>query len=151
MDVIHELARQTPVLRRAEVAVIGGGVAGLSAAIAAARMGRDVVLVERYGHLGGQATGGLVLLWDDLEDGAQPTVGGIAAEMLARLQAEGGAVLPPDDALHRADEAAWWTWAPWGFGNWHAGGPPPWPVLRAASRSGVTPWRSGGGCSARNM
>jgi glycine/D-amino acid oxidase-like deaminating enzyme len=133
MDAIHEPARETPILRHADIAVLGGGVAGLGAAIAAARMGRDVVLVERYGHLGGLASGGLVLLWDDLEDGVEPTVGGIAAEMLARLRAEGGAVLPSEDATHRADDAAWWQWAPWGFGDWRASGPPPWPILRAAS------------------
>ncbi|HIC88084.1 MAG TPA: FAD-dependent oxidoreductase [Anaerolineae bacterium] len=133
MDVIYEPARETPILRQVEIAVIGGGPAGLGAAIAAARMGREVVLVERYGHLGGLATGGLVLLWDDMDDGHGPTVGGIAAEMLARLEAEGGAVLPPAADLHRADEAAWWAWAPWGFGDWHVGGPPPWPIMHAAS------------------
>jgi flavin-dependent dehydrogenase len=35
--------------RRADVVVAGGGVAGLSAAIAAARMGLDTLIVERYG------------------------------------------------------------------------------------------------------
>jgi len=133
MDVIHEPARATPVLRRAEVVVVGGGVAGVGAAIAAARMGREVVLVERYGHLGGQATGGLVLLWDDLEDNGQQTVGGIPWEILTRLQREDGAVLPPEEALHRADESAWWAWSRWGFGDWHAGGSPPWPIGRMAS------------------
>ena len=133
MDVIYEPARQTPVLRRAEVAVIGGGPAGLCAAIAAARMGRDVVLVERYGYLGGLATGGLVLLWDDMDDGHGLTVGGIATEMLARMEATGGAVLPPAADLHRADEATWAAWAPWGFGDWQAGGPPPWPIYHSAS------------------
>jgi hypothetical protein len=120
-------------LRRTEIAVVGGGPAGLGAAIAAARMGRDVVLVERYGHLGGLATGGLVLLWDDMDDGHGPAVGGIAAEMLARLEAEEGAVLPPAADLRRTDETAWWAWAPWGFGDWQVGGPSPWPIMHAAS------------------
>ena len=133
MDVIHEPARETPVLGDAEIAVIGGGVAGLGAAIAAARMGCDVMLVERYGHLGGLATGGLVLLWDDMDDGRETTVGGLPAEILARLQAEDGAVLPPDDDVHRRDEASWWAWSPWGLVDWQAGGKPPWPVMLAAS------------------
>ncbi len=133
MDIIREPARETPVLRRTEIAVIGGGPAGIGAAVAAARMGRDVVLVERYGHLGGLATGGLVLLWDDMDDGHGPTIGGITAEILARLAAEGAAVLPPASDLHHADAASWWAWAPWGFGDWHVGGPPPWPIMHAAS------------------
>ena len=133
MDTVHEPARKTPVLREAEIAVIGGGVAGLGAALAAARMGRDVVLVERYGHLGGQASGGLVLLWDDMDDGSETTVGGLAAEMLARLQAQGGATLPPAEDVHAVDEARWWAWSPWGFVDWQAGGPPPWPVMHAAT------------------
>jgi glycine/D-amino acid oxidase-like deaminating enzyme len=133
MDMVREPARETPVLREAEIVVIGGGGAGLGAAVAAARMGRDVVLVERYGHLGGQATGGLVLLWDDMDDGRQTTVGGLAAEMLARLQAEGEATLPIADDVHVADEARWWAWSPWGFVDWQRGGPPPWPVMHAAS------------------
>ena len=76
LDVIQEPARRTSILRRTEVAVIGGGPAGLGAAIAAARMGRDVVLVERCGYLGGLATGGLVLLWDDMDDGRGSGAGG---------------------------------------------------------------------------
>jgi hypothetical protein len=133
VEKVREPARDTPILRRAEIAVIGGGPAGTGAAIAAARMGRDVVLIERYGHLGGLATGGLVLLWDDMDDSHGPTVGGIAAEMLTRLEAERSAVLPPTTDLHHVSEEAWWTWAPWGFGDWHVGRSPPWPVMHAAS------------------
>jgi hypothetical protein len=96
-------------------------------------MGRDVVLVERYGHLGGLATGGLVLLWDDMDDGRVPTTGGIAAEILERLEGEGTAIVPPASDLHHVDAASWWAWAPWGFGDWHVGGPPPWPIMHAGS------------------
>jgi glycine/D-amino acid oxidase-like deaminating enzyme len=133
MDTIHEPARETPVLREAEVAVIGGGVAGLGAALAAARMGCDVVLVERYGHLGGQATGGLVLLWDDMDDGEMTTVGGLPVEILERLKATGGATIPPREDIHRVDRGRWWAWWPWGFIDWQAGGLPPWPVMFSAS------------------
>ena len=47
-----------PVLREAEVVVIGGGPGGLGAAVGAARQGAKTLLVERYGFLGGMATAG---------------------------------------------------------------------------------------------
>ena len=55
-DVILEPARETPVLETAEVLVIGSGPAGLCAAIAAARTGADVLLIERFGCFGGNLT-----------------------------------------------------------------------------------------------
>ncbi len=45
------------VIARADVVVVGGGNAGVTAAIAAARTGASVLLVERYGYLGGMNTG----------------------------------------------------------------------------------------------
>ena len=45
---------------KADLVVAGGGPAGVAAAIAAARLGADVLLVERYGFLGGMATAGFV-------------------------------------------------------------------------------------------
>lgn len=56
-----EPQREIPILATTDVLVIGGGPAGVAAAIAAARTGADVWLVERYNHLGGLWTGGLVL------------------------------------------------------------------------------------------
>ena len=55
---ITEPARRVPVYGACDVLVVGGGPAGFAAAVAAAREGADVVLAERYGHLGGLATGG---------------------------------------------------------------------------------------------
>lgn len=49
-----------PTVHEAEVIVIGGGPAGICAAVAAAEEGADTLLVERYGFLGGMATAGLV-------------------------------------------------------------------------------------------
>ena len=58
-DVIHEQARDTPIVARTDVLVVGGGPAGVCAAVTAARLGARVILTERYGHLGGLASGGL--------------------------------------------------------------------------------------------
>jgi len=71
-----------------EVAVIGGGPAGLSAAITAARAGRKVILLEKNGYLGGNATLGLPLLGFLDLDGRR-IVGGIAQEYTERLQKRG--------------------------------------------------------------
>ena len=59
---VHENARETNIFAEADVVVVGGGPAGVTAAIAAAREGADTILMERYGCLGGMATGGLVLM-----------------------------------------------------------------------------------------
>jgi len=48
---ITEAARELPVVAEADVVVAGGGPGGLPAAIAAARHGARVVLIERYGFL----------------------------------------------------------------------------------------------------
>lgn len=50
-----------PVFAEAEVVVCGGGTAGAFAAKAAADMGKEVLIVEQFGSLGGTATNGLVL------------------------------------------------------------------------------------------
>lgn len=58
---ITEPARQIPILADTDVLVVGGGPAGVAAAIAASRAGAETYIVERYNHLGGLWTGGLVL------------------------------------------------------------------------------------------
>ncbi len=71
-----------------QIAVIGGGPAGLSAAITAAREGKKVLLLEKNGYLGGNATLGLPLLGFLDLDGRR-IVGGIAQEYVNRLTARG--------------------------------------------------------------
>ncbi len=62
LKTVYESARETEIYTEADVVVVGGGPAGVTAAIAAAREGADTILMDRYGHLGGMATGGLVLM-----------------------------------------------------------------------------------------
>ncbi len=71
-----------------EIAVIGAGPAGLSAAITAARQGKKVLLLEKAGFLGGNATLGLPLLGFLDLDGRR-IVGGIAQEYVNRLAERG--------------------------------------------------------------
>lgn len=76
----------------ADVAVCGGGVAGTMAAIAAARRGASVVLVERYGFLGGNATAGAVAQFNSWQTGnGRRVVAGLADEVVSRLSKYGGA------------------------------------------------------------
>ncbi len=78
--------REVSLLRKTGVLVVGGGPAGTAAALAARRLGVDVTLVERYGYLGGLATGGLVLAIFPLYDRKnRQVILGIGEEMMRRL------------------------------------------------------------------
>lgn len=78
---VVEPEREIPVERKVDVIVAGGGPAGLAAAVAAARIGVEVLLVERYSYLGGMATGGMVIrLYETARYGH-----GISKEVLKRL------------------------------------------------------------------
>ena len=84
--VVHEPARAIPVFRDCDVLVVGGGPSGTAAAVAAARTGADVVLLERYNHLGGLSTGGLVIWIDRMTDwNGEQVIRGFAEELLDRL------------------------------------------------------------------
>jgi len=56
MDLITEPERKTPVVADVDLLVCGGGIAGVAAAICAARYGINVMLLEKYGFLGGLVT-----------------------------------------------------------------------------------------------
>jgi len=102
-------------MREYDVLVVGGGNAGCAAALAAARTGARVLLVERYGFLGGTATAAMVGPWMTFHSGTERIVGGIAQEMVERLIARGGSpghvhdasdyvptITPFDPELHKA-------------------------------------------------
>ena len=86
-----EITRQAPVAGHYQVVVCGGGPAGLTAAISAARAGRRTALIERLGFLGGSATAGLVVPMSGFFFQGQRVVGGIAWELASRLIAQGAA------------------------------------------------------------
>jgi len=78
-----------------DVAVIGGGSAGLAAAVAAAREGAEVVLLERHGFLGGMGTASLVHTFCGLyrlrrEPGAVWANPGLPVEIAERMIAATG-------------------------------------------------------------
>lgn len=108
-----------PVVRRCDVVVVGGGPAGVSAAVAAARGGADVVLLERYAALGGLASGGMVLVLDDMCNGHEISVGGIVSEYVERLEKIGLAVYPPESDRYSSREM-WNRWARWGAYDFHS-------------------------------
>jgi glycine/D-amino acid oxidase-like deaminating enzyme len=94
-DSIEEPARSLPVRTECDVLVVGGGPAGIAAAIAAARNGAETVLVERYGALGGLASGGLIILLLSLDDGdGHQVIAGLCQELVERLDGRGSIVYP---------------------------------------------------------
>lgn len=87
--------KSIPVYGKYDVAVIGGGPAGVCAAISAARKGMKVLLVEATGSLGGMATSAKVgpFMTNYDKDGEVQTVGGLFSEIVDRLVQTGGAFL----------------------------------------------------------
>ena len=101
---VREPAREINVCRETDVVVVGGGPAGVGAAIASARSGARTILVERYGHLGGMATGGLVILIPHLSDGTkEQQILGICQEIISKLDEAGGAIHPRYEDLGSSD------------------------------------------------
>lgn len=83
---VHEPAREIPVFRKVDVAVIGGGSAGYPAAIAAARQGAKVLLIERQPMIGGTGPNAFVTGFLSCEN-----LSGVMKEVAERLGAQGGA------------------------------------------------------------
>jgi hypothetical protein len=116
---VAEPDRRVPVAASADLVVVGGGPAGIAAAVAGARNGLKVVLLERYPYLGGLASGGMVLVLDDMCNGPEVSVRGLCAEMIERLERRGLAVTPPEEE-RRSDVALWRKWSRWGVFDFHS-------------------------------
>ena len=84
------IEKNIPVVGRYDVVVCGGGPAGFIAAIAAARKGASVALVEQYGFLGGMATTSYVAPLSVFTYKGRKVIGGIPWEFIERLEERGG-------------------------------------------------------------
>jgi hypothetical protein len=92
---IAEAKRDVKVIRETDVIVVGGGPGGIAAAVSAARGGARTILLERYGHLGGMSTGGLVNIIPNLGSiYGERLIGGFCQEVIDRLAARGAASFP---------------------------------------------------------
>src|ERR1700674_6019927 len=95
---IEEPARQVPLYGEYEVVVLGGGPAGIAAAVAAARAGRRTLLIERYGFLGGMGTAAGVTNFCGLHANVfgemHRVVQGIASDLLDRIDRLRGGKAP---------------------------------------------------------
>ncbi len=91
---IQEPSRSIPVIRDADVVIVGGGPAGIGAAVGAARLGARTLLIERYGFLGGTATAGLMACMNGFRNEMPPprrqVIRGLAHELAVRMARRGG-------------------------------------------------------------
>ncbi len=96
MKTIDEEARKLPVLAETDVLVVGGGPAGMAAAMAAAREDVDTILLERYGFIGGTLTQAMVesLVWYRKENTVE--AGGIGRELEEYATNFGGTYPDPE-------------------------------------------------------
>jgi hypothetical protein len=89
-----EPARDLPVVQDVDVIIVGGGPAGLAAAISAARNGAATVLIERFGYLGGTATASLMATMNGFRNQVEPdglqAIRGLPEEIVLKLKAIDG-------------------------------------------------------------
>jgi hypothetical protein len=110
---ITEKSREIPVIADFDVVVVGGGIAGVAAALAAARTGANSCLIERATCLGGLAAMGLVVEYLPLCDGTgKQVIGGIGEELLKNSAKYGPADFPdcwlPDGDIEQRKERRYW-------------------------------------------
>ncbi|MEL7524633.1 MAG: FAD-dependent oxidoreductase [Pseudomonadota bacterium] len=123
---------QVPVVADCDVVVIGAGPAGHAAAVSAARNGASVTLLERYHHLGGMASGGMVLVLDDMvNEGNEVVTTGIVSEFVDRLERQDAAVYPPPEDC-QTNWQMWQKWSRWGCIDFHKAMMPQ-PIIHAVA------------------
>ena len=109
----HESARDIPVYAECDILVVGAGCAGQAAAVAAARAGaKNIVLMERYGYMGGDATGGYVVMLPNLSWRNKSFVRGIQEEWFTRSLAQfpGSVLAPSVEEVGQTDPAKLQRW-----------------------------------------
>ena len=94
MEHTIDVRRRIPVLDRCDVVVVGGGPAGCTAAIQAARLGARTALVEKNGILGGTTVVASINFPGLFHAWGKQVIRGIGWELIERTVARGGAVLP---------------------------------------------------------
>ena len=97
MGFINEKIEQTKISDKCDVFVAGGGVAGIAAALSAAREGAKVILAEKCCILGGLATAGLITIYLPICDGCGRQVSFSLAEELLKLSVKHGAEVDIDE------------------------------------------------------
>jgi hypothetical protein len=108
---IPEPNKTVNVVKECDVVVVGGGPGGIGAAIAAGRNGADTVLIERFGHLGGMGTGGLVTIIPCLSDfSGVMQIGGINQEWIERLEPREAVTHPPKELWGSSDPRVVSSW-----------------------------------------
>jgi len=104
LGTIAEPARQVPVAAECDVCVVGGSCTGVFAAVAAARLGAKVAIVELNGFLGGVATASQVNLWHSTKDmqNQQQIIAGLTTEVFDRLARRDAMVFVPGKREYHA-------------------------------------------------
>jgi ribulose 1,5-bisphosphate synthetase/thiazole synthase len=93
---IVEPERKIPVMTEVDLLVCGGGVAGFAAAVCGARIGAKILVIEKYGFLGGLVTGALVLTIPPLNNGFNLEL----AERLRKVNSYAPLRNPGEDIRH---------------------------------------------------
>lgn len=108
---MHEViipARKVPVIGKTGICVIGGSCTGVFAAVRAARLGAEVMIVEKQNRFGGVAVSGMVSIWHSLNDTTQKNriIAGLTQEIIERLQRRRGVDSHYEDFILNTEELA---------------------------------------------
>lgn len=95
MQNIREEARDIPVVEQCDICVVGGSCTGVFAAVAAARLGAKVAIIEQNGFWGGIATASLVNIWHSLYNTTadRQIIAGLTTEVIDRLARRNAATM----------------------------------------------------------